>query len=614
MQALLKRKRLALLAALVACAALFFASQPGALRQRGQTHPSTRARTNPPRGFVKTDGAGFSVDGRPFRFVGANVAVTYGDGEREHMLETLRAAARDGVGVIRVWAHGEVGEENTQPDGAGASEWLRANPFRRGADDWNEAAFVHLDRVLAEAARLNLRAQLCLINWWPDTGGVTQYLAWAGIRDAFDKSQPHNVNIERAMLFYSDEQARRLYRQHVEKIVARRNTVTGVLYRDDPTILGYELMNEAQAPAGREAERRAWVAEMSAYVKSLDPNHLVTPGLWGYRNSRERREWLAAHDLPDVDYCDVHVYPRDDLDSYIDSPAALRAFIDNRAAAALSIGRPLVVGEFGIPPEGLKGLSQPEWFRAYFDDAARAGAGGAMFWILTHDPARDYGVSYTTARDDALRAGFARAARLLETTASLQPPPDIRDDGRHLIPRQFAFARDERDASALPLLTRKPDDATLIYGFAPEQAASGRFEKLGGGAGYIWGDGIGFFEYRVPPRDGWRRVGEVTVRAYLQPTPPADARGRIDATRVTLFIDGHDCGSRLVSLETKPRATIHEWRTRSLAVLASAARGRPLNVRFAVTLDADQPFGLTISNFPEGFDAYGASPVEVELR
>ena len=58
-------------------------------------------------------------------------------------------------------------------------------------------------------------------------------------------------------------------------------------------------MNEAQVITGRWAERRAWFDEMSAYLKSLDPNHLIAPGAWGYRSSSERREWLADHAPPD---------------------------------------------------------------------------------------------------------------------------------------------------------------------------------------------------------------------------------------------------------------------------------------------------------------------------
>ncbi len=155
-------------------------------------------------------------------------------------------------------------------------------------------------------------------------------------------------------------------------------------------------MNEAQAMTGRWAERRAWIAEMSAYLKSLDPKHIIAPGTWGYRTAAERREWLADHRLPNIDYCDVHNYPRPDEDSFVDSPTAMRQFIDNRAAAAFSINKPLVFGEFGMGQEGYKGFSQVEWFRAFLEGNLRAGAGGAMFWILTPDPNRGYGVVYTT--------------------------------------------------------------------------------------------------------------------------------------------------------------------------------------------------------------------------
>lgn len=576
--------------------------------------PRGTKRTVPPAGFVATSGARFTVDGQPFRFVGANVAVVYGDDERARMPMTLAEAARDRVGVVRVWAFGEV-EEQTQNRNAPPKdrEWLYANPYRRGPDGWNEAAFVHLDRILAEAARHNLRVQICLTNWWPDTGGVTTYLRWAGITDAYDESQPYHVNVERAMLFYTNERTRRMYRDHVERIVTRRNTVTGRLYRDDPTIMAYELMNEAQAPTGRWAERRAWVAEMSTFIKSLDAHHLVTPGTWGYRNAWERRAWLEEHALPTVDYCDVHVYPRDDHDSYVTSPEALQEFLDNRAAAAFSLDKPLVVGEFGMTPEGFEGRGQAEWFRAYFEATARAGASGAMFWIWSHDGERVYGVTYTTARDAAVRAEVTRAAGLFDETAAAAPPARLLDEGQHLIPRQFVFAREPGSEAARPTAPTTETDG-LLYRFAPEAAARGRFEKLGGGAGYVWGEGVGFFEYDVPRRAGWRWPEEIVVRAHLQPTAPFDARGRVTATRATLFINGEDCGSRLVPIEQPPAAIIQEWRINSLGLRLQAARGKPLSIRFAVKVDADLPSGLTIANFPEGFDPRGAAPIEIDVR
>jgi len=90
------------------------------------------------------------------------------------------------------------------------------------------------------------------------------------------------------------------------------------------------------------------------------------------------REWLADHAIPTIDYCDVHSYPRDDHDSFVDSPAALKEFIENRAAAAFSIRKPLVFGEFGMGVEGYNSASQAEWYKAFFEGNVRAGAGGAM--------------------------------------------------------------------------------------------------------------------------------------------------------------------------------------------------------------------------------------------
>ena len=50
--------------------------------------------------------------------------------------------------------------------------------------------------------------------------------------------------LERHTLFYTDEGARKLYKEHVQKIMQRKNTITGVAYRDDPIILGWALLNE----------------------------------------------------------------------------------------------------------------------------------------------------------------------------------------------------------------------------------------------------------------------------------------------------------------------------------------------------------------------------------
>src|SRR5438128_2054920 len=101
-----KRKFLFAACALIAGAAVLFAL----LRWRGA---EVRARPARP-GFVSAVGARFMTDGKPFRFVGANVAVMYRDDDRRMMPETLRQAAQAGIKVVRVWASGEGGPNDVK--------------------------------------------------------------------------------------------------------------------------------------------------------------------------------------------------------------------------------------------------------------------------------------------------------------------------------------------------------------------------------------------------------------------------------------------------------------------------------------------------------------------
>ncbi len=592
---------------LVVAALLILGGAAFLLSQKTSTNGRSR-----PSGIVQTQGSRFVVDGRPFRFVGANVSVMYRDEDRAAMPETLKRASESGIRVVRVWAYGEGGPNDVGPL-ADFADWPRTHPFRWAPGQWNEDAFVHLDRVIAEAEKNNLKVQLCLTNWWRDTGGIAQYLRWAGVKEAADDSFRFGINPAVAMQFYTNETTRRLYREHIEKLATRRNSVTGIMYRDDPTIFGWELMNEAQALTGRWGERRAWIAEMSSYLRSLDPNHVISPGTWGYRTASERREWLIDHLLPNVDYCDVHNYPKDDTDSFVDSPTALREFIDNRAAAAFSIKKPLVMGEFGINADGFNGFSQADWYRAYLEGSVRSGAAGAMFWILTPDPKRGYGITYTTERDQAVFAEFVRAAKMFKDLEAADPPEKLLDPGRHLVPRQFAWTRSANAPEIRPEIFLR-EDKSLLYRFKPQMAQAARFEKLGGGPGYFWGFGVGAVDFIVPEREDRRRVGEVVVRAHLQPVPPIDAPKGWLKTRVTLFINGTDCGSRLVLVEDPKQPLIQEWKVAKLAVRIAAMRGKALQIRFAVTPEADWMYGANISNWPEGYQSNDAKPMEVEVR
>ena len=132
----------AALAVIAGAAVLFFNRQPDDSGGR-------------PTGFVHTRGSKFVVNGRPFRFVGANVAVMYRDEDRARMPETLKRASDAGIKVVRVWAFGEGGPKDIGPL-ADFADWPRTHPFRWSPGQWNEEAFVHLDNVIAEAQKNHL--------------------------------------------------------------------------------------------------------------------------------------------------------------------------------------------------------------------------------------------------------------------------------------------------------------------------------------------------------------------------------------------------------------------------------------------------------------------------
>jgi hypothetical protein len=355
-----------------------------------------------PASFVIARGARLMLGQHPFEFVGANLAITHGPESRASVGVVLDGAAADGVRVGRVWAFGE--------GLADAPPWVRANfLFRAGPDDWIEAAVRHLDVVLAEAGRRGIRLIITLANQWSDYGGIPRYLEWFADAPGGEPAAgpPPVAAFGAADRFYSDARTRSAYRVHLERLLRRTNTVTGVAYRDDPTILAWELMNESTVATGAGARaRRAWVRELAALAHRIDPRHLVMSGVSAYRLGRERDAWLGICQLPEVDVCDGHLYPEESFRDRDD--AAVDAAIDDFVQLAQFVARkPFILGEFGFhgaaaAPGGggaasgsWRGASRAAWVARVFDRLRLDGAAGGLVWIYQRPGGADrvHGIS-----------------------------------------------------------------------------------------------------------------------------------------------------------------------------------------------------------------------------
>ncbi|KAJ3169704.1 hypothetical protein HDU87_000586 [Geranomyces variabilis] len=129
----------------------------------------------------------------------------------------------------------------------------------------NERVLRGLDSALANAAKHGIRLIVPFIDRWE----------WWGGYESFVNLLPNNPALP-ASAFFTDATAIAAFKSIVGQIITRNNTVTGVVYRDDPTILGWETGNELELNGDRVPA--AWTSGLAAHIKSLDPNHLVMDG------------------------------------------------------------------------------------------------------------------------------------------------------------------------------------------------------------------------------------------------------------------------------------------------------------------------------------------------
>lgn len=492
----------------------------------------------PDAAFVRVRGSSLWLGDAPFRFVGANASVMHGPREREYYEAVLDAIAEDGLKVIRIWALGEV-----------PAPGLPHHPlyaFRIGRDGWVEASFDHLDRVLAAARERGLRAIVVLANRWKDYGGIATYLTWAG--QPVERNEAGEPSAKSLGAFYRCEACQAMYREHVERIVGRVNRVTQVAYRDDPTIMAWELINEASAVSARDEDAMLrWVAESARFVRSLDPNHLISAGHIGYRTARERQVWRKVQALPEVDFADAHTYPRGD--ARITDTARLSRWIEDPLALAwVDLEKPFVFGEFGFNrgKSPAQDVERRRWVGAFLDHAAQRGAAGALVWIYEPpgNPLRTHTISADPTHVPSLRVRRLLRAKASNLFARDATPPLARWKRSPTLQR-FDYLQTERDTQR-PHRGFVQEQGEQVLDIDPVAFALSRFERTGVHSGHaldtVWGMGEGFVEYRFMAPQGLPEALAIEARISSELPGQGDGNDPRDGSDVEISVDGQSLG------------------------------------------------------------------------
>ena len=283
--------------------------------------------------FVQRSGTKLELESKPFRYSGPNIEwlglEAYGPhdpiGPRYpshfEIDDAFRTAAEMGATVVR---------SQTIGDTVGCQQCIEPEQGK-----FNESAFQSSDYALAVAAKMHMRIIVTLIGDCATCagGGLGQYLAWN-----------RQVNPQK---FFTDPAIITAFEHHVDAVLNHRNSITGVLYKDDPAIMAWENCNMCGLPSlfGHEnlSEVAAWSETIGKHIKDVDHHHLYldTSGIF--------RSYPAASDNASTDLVAFEEYPHWDSVFGIPlgfSPTTAKTFSQD-ASAVTSHGKAFVVNEFG---------------------------------------------------------------------------------------------------------------------------------------------------------------------------------------------------------------------------------------------------------------------------
>lgn len=350
----------------------------------GRSHPVTDTRERDHRNpFVVRRGAELYLHGDRFRFAGSNNY--YPIYKSRLMVDALLDKARaNGFDVMRVWGALDIGNADgtNSVDGPGPKEGVYFQYWNGVAPAYNDGpdGLQRLDCVIYKAGRNGLKLVIPFVNNWNAFGGMDQYVRWRG-------GQFHDD-------FYTDPLIRQWYKNWIAHVLNRVNSYTGVKYKNDPTIMAWELANEPRCLSAGVYPRSSvcttgtltdWARDVSAYVKGIDRNHLLSVGDEGFYCVANSSDWtencgegvdtIAFARLPHIDVMSLHLYP----DHWGKDAAWGTEWIRRHILDAKRVGKPVVLGEFGLIDKNTRNVVYRDWTDTVF----KWGGNGALYWILS---------------------------------------------------------------------------------------------------------------------------------------------------------------------------------------------------------------------------------------
>jgi len=228
----------------------------------------------------------------------------------------------------------------------------------------------NFDNVVAAAAANGIRLIVALTNNWDNYGGMDVY-----VQQILD-SPDHD-------LFYTNAEVIAAYKNYVAAWVGR--------YLNEPTIMAWELANEPRCTGSTGTSTGTcttttitnWISEISAYIKSIDTNHLVAIGDEGFFNEPtastypyqggEGIDFKANIVIKTIDFGTFHNYP-DSWGLNGEETSWGTQWIADHETTQASAGKPVIMEEFGVTS------NQSAVYTAWWNEVLSSGLTGDLIW------------------------------------------------------------------------------------------------------------------------------------------------------------------------------------------------------------------------------------------
>jgi mannan endo-1,4-beta-mannosidase len=275
----------------------------------------------------------FYIGRNPYFYIGTNYwyGVNLGaptSGDRQRMVSELDQLKSIGIDNLRIMAGGQGPDDREKR----IVPSIEPSPL-----EYNEDVWIGFDFLLNEMRKRSMKAVVPINNYWEWSGGFGQYVEW------------HGGDFEDPLSFYTMSDVHQHFLRFIEDMLNRTNTISGIKYSEDSTVMAWQLSNEPRIEDCKLYQE--WIRNVTQFIKERAPKHLVSLGNEGTITPCAKE----GNQVELLDYTTFHCwaqnwgwYDPQNPGTILYALKKVEEYLDDNVKIGEDVKKPVVLEEFGI--------------------------------------------------------------------------------------------------------------------------------------------------------------------------------------------------------------------------------------------------------------------------